>query len=268
MKKIGIVGGVAWLSTVEYYSEICRRSERWHLAKNPHGVPSTPEMSIESLDVNRAVSYFGNDGDEESWSRFDGYHRAALQRLEASGADFALMASNSPHHRFESIVRGIGIPVISILEAIAKESVRIRASEVLILGTELTMRSIRFREEFAKHGIEAAGPHDDATRAVAAGLIAELQLGKHEGTAERLARIAKTAFEQQFRTRPVVCLACTELPSAFPEQKTLPTFERDGVLYINSTAAHINTAFDFAVDAGSGVSPTIQEPLPDGRGSE
>jgi hypothetical protein len=33
MKKIGIVGGVAWLSTVDYYSGICRLSERWHIAR-------------------------------------------------------------------------------------------------------------------------------------------------------------------------------------------------------------------------------------------
>lgn len=73
MKKIGIVGGVAWPSTVEYYSEICRRSERWHVARNLEDVPSTPEMSIESLDLNKAVSYLGIDGDEESWVQFDDY---------------------------------------------------------------------------------------------------------------------------------------------------------------------------------------------------
>jgi aspartate racemase len=67
MKKIGIVGGVAWPSTVHYYSELCRRSERWHLARNRQGLSSTPEMSIESLDVNKAASYVGIDGDEESW---------------------------------------------------------------------------------------------------------------------------------------------------------------------------------------------------------
>jgi aspartate/glutamate racemase len=42
MKKIGIVGGIGWPSTVDYYSEICRRSEQWHLARNPRAVPSTP----------------------------------------------------------------------------------------------------------------------------------------------------------------------------------------------------------------------------------
>jgi aspartate/glutamate racemase len=62
------------------------------------------------------------DGDEASWVQFDGYHRAALHRLEASGADCALIASNTPHHRFASIVRGIGIPVLSIFTATAKEA--------------------------------------------------------------------------------------------------------------------------------------------------
>ena len=154
-------------------------------------------MSIESLDLYTAVSYFGNDDDEETWRRFDDYHRAALQRLEGSGADFAIMASNTAHHRFASTVRGIGIPVISILEVAAKESARIGACEVLILGTALTMRSPRFREGFAKYGVEAAGPHDEGLRALF-GLIGQLQLGKLEGVPERLGRIAKMSFEQQF----------------------------------------------------------------------
>jgi aspartate racemase len=247
MKKIGIVGGVGWLATVDYYSEICRRSERWHQANHARGVPSMPEMSIESLDLHKAVSYLGVDGDEESWSQFDDYHRAALQRLEASGAEFALMASNSPHHRFASIVRGVRIPVINIIEVTAKESARLGATEVLLLGTELTMKSSVFRQEFAKHGIEATGPYDEEARARTIGLIAELQLGKLAGAAEKLGRIARICFERQFKTQPAVCLACTELPLAFPEQKTLSSFERGGVLYINSTAIHIDAAFQFAV---------------------
>jgi aspartate racemase len=251
MKKIGIVGGVAWRSTVDYYSEICRRSEQWHLARKLRGTPSTPEMTIESLDLNKAVSCFGVDGDEESWSQFDGYHRAALERLEASGADFALIASNTPHHRFASIVRGIGIPVINLFEVVAKESARIGASEVLILGTDVTMRSATFREEFARHGVEAAGPHDEAARVMTAGLIADLQLGKLEGAAKRLGRIAKTAFQPQFTVQPAVCLACTELPLAFPEQKMFATFECNGILYINTSAVHLNATFDFAVDERS-----------------
>jgi|ERR1700683_2105542 len=247
MKKIGIVGGVAWPSTVEYYSELCRRSERWHRDRNPHAVPSTPEISIESLDHSKAISYIGRDGNEDSWRQFDDYHRAALQRLQASGADFALIASNSAHHRFASIVRGIEIPVISILDAIAKECAQIQACEVLILGTALVMNSPKFRDGFAKYGIEASGPHDAALRALTVDLISEVQLGKIDGAAERLGTIAKLSFAQQFGAQPVVCLACTELPLAFPDHKTLATFKHNSIVYINSSAAHINAAFDFAV---------------------
>jgi aspartate racemase len=205
-------------------------------------------MSIESLDVNKAVSYFGIDGDEESWSQFDGYHRTALQRLEASGVDFALMASNTPHHRFASIVRGIGIHVINIFEIAAKESARIGTREVLILGTALTMSSPVFRDEFAKYGVKAAGPSDAAARSMTIELIAELQLGKQKNAAERLASIAKMSFDGQLAPPPAVCLACTELPLAFREDKLRPIFEHEGILYINTTAVHINAAFDFAVD--------------------
>jgi aspartate racemase len=209
-------------------------------------------MSIESLDLNRAVSYLGVDGDEESWRKFDDYHRVALQRLEASGADFALMASNTPHHRFTSIVRGVRIPVINIFDETARECARLGTKSVLILGTMLTMGSAVFREEFAKHGIEASGPDDEALRAAVVGLISELQLGNQEGAAERLHTIATTAFERRFKGQPVVCLACTELPLAFEEHKKVASFERDGVLYINTTAVHINAAFNFAAGEEKG----------------
>jgi aspartate racemase len=56
------------------------------------------------------------------------------------------MASNTPHHRLEAIVRGVRIPIISIFEAAANKSARIGAAEVLILGTTLTMRSQVFRK--------------------------------------------------------------------------------------------------------------------------
>ena len=247
MKKIGIVGGIAWLSTVDYYyAALCRRSEERHIASKAPGVPSTPEMSIESPDLNKVFASLGNDDDEQSWAKFDDYHRVALKRVEASGADSAIIASNTPHHRFASIIRGVEIPVISIVEAVAKESARIGAREVLILGTRPTMRSAVFREGFAKHGVEAAGPRDEAAQAMTAELIFELQRGKTAGAAERLDKIARMSFGQ-LRAQPAVSLACTELPLAFRDHKTLATFKQDGILYINSSVMHINAAFDYAI---------------------
>ena len=200
------------------------------------------------MDLAKAIAYLGSDDNEQSWSQFDEYHRRALKRLETNGADFALMASNTPHHRFETIVRSIRIPVISILDETAKKSTRIGAQQVLLLGTALTMRSSKFREAFAKHGIEASGPLDESLRAMTAELITDLQLGKSESADQRLATVARLSLEEnQFGDQPAVCLACTELPLAFARMKRRATFEYDGIQFINTTAVHIDAAFNFAV---------------------
>jgi aspartate racemase len=247
MKKIGIVGGLSWRSTVDYYAGLCSHAEEFHLANGRDGTPPMPEMAIESLDLKTAFSYLG-DGDEESWSRYDEYHREALTKLEASGAEIAAMAANLPHHRFEAITRGIGIPVISIFDAAAKECVRIGARQVLILGTTPIMGSARFRQHFAKYGIEAAGPRSDADREIVRDMILDLQQGRMEGAADRLSTLVWTAYEEMFRGLPAVCLACTELPLAFPMHKSKASFEFFGALYVNTTAAHIDAIFDAAKD--------------------
>ncbi len=243
MKKIGIVGGVGWRSTLDYYKGICRLSEEWHGAVNAGELATTPEMSIESLDLRTAVSYLGNDIVEESWIRFDEYHRVALQRLEASGAEFALIASNTPHHRLASITSGMNLPVISIYDAVAAECARMGAGEVLILGTSLTMSSLRLREEFANRGVLAFSPPYEEMRNTVLRVILELQTGEVADHAQELTKIAEVSFRARSHTQPLVCLVCTELPLAFPEQQAMTTFERDGIFYFNSSAIHIRAAF-------------------------
>lgn len=245
IKKIGILGGVAWPSTVDYYSMLCRLSEQWHIARKVIGRRTMPEFSIESLDLARVISCIGSDSNETSCARFDAYHNAGLRRLEASGANFAIIASNTPHHRFETIARGIRIPVLNIIDAAAAECARIGARQVLLLGTELTMGSSVFRDGFARHGVTAIGPQDQPARSKTAELIAALQCGRTNGAVDRIRRIVTRSFAQ-FGEPPAVCLACTELPQAFQKMKKYASFEYDGVRYINSSVCHINSAFDFA----------------------
>ena len=249
MKKIGIVGGVAWQSTVDYYAELCRRSQQWHVSRNQPGEPTFPEISIESLDLAKAISYLGSDDHEQSWSKFDEYHRAALKRLEVSGAEVAVIASNTPHHRFDAIVQGIQIPVISVIEEMAKQSAEIGVQQVLLLGTDLTMKSRKFRDVFERHGIEASGPRSEEARSLTTDLINQLQRGKTQGAAAKLGRIVDLSLDAQpeLKPKPAVCLACTELTLAFGEERTLPIFKHDGIVYINSSLVHVNAAFEFAV---------------------
>jgi aspartate racemase len=244
MKKIGIVGGVGWPSTIDYYAGICRLAEQ----RSPALVP---EMSVESLNLHAALSFRGAPGDDASWSRWDAYYRDALQRVEASGAEVAVIASNSPHDRFEAIVSGVQIPVIDIFEVAAQECARIGAREALILGTELTMNSSRLREKFGQHGIRAQAPMEDAALAMTAQLIADLQRERSEGAQGRVQAILRKAFGATLPPSHMVCLACTELPLAFPDQKEVPVFQVDGVAYLNSTVVHLNALCEFAFDKSS-----------------
>lgn len=240
MRKIGIVGGLSWQSTIEYYSELCQRSLRWHSGKRSGSSPGTPEICIESLDLSTAVSYFGIADDEGSWSKFDEYHRGALRRLVHAGAEIAIIASNTPHHRFEQIVAGIGIPVIHIVDAVAAACTKLGIRELLLLGTELTMTSHVFRSRFAMYGIAANGPDDPDVRAETTALISALQRNQLAAAEARLRNITARALGDA--KGRAVCLACTELPLALRDSRSLEAFVFDDALYINANVIHVNAA--------------------------
>lgn len=246
MKRIGIVGGVGWQSTVEYYTGLCRLSEQRRTAGKLRDAPLTPEICIESLDLKTATKLLGHDDDEDSWHGFDEYHRTALQRLQASDAEVAAIASNSAHHRLASIISGIGIPVLSILDATAKEAARIGATRVLILGTSLTMQSQMYPDRFRRYGIEAASPIDPDVRTAVIDIIAEIHRDDIPGTGARIHAVAEACFGRKIPEGAAVCLACTELPLAYPASKESPSFTENGMRYINTSAAHIHALFDFA----------------------
>jgi hypothetical protein len=95
---------------------------------------------------------------------------------------------------------------------------------------------------------EASGPLEESLRAMTAELITDLQLGQPEATDQPLATIARLSLdENQFGDQSVACLACAELPLAYARMKQLSTFEYDGILFIHTTAEHIDAAFNFAV---------------------
>lgn len=244
MKKIGILGGLAWPSTAAYYTGICRLAEAHHAPSGRTDTADMPEIAIESLDIGKAIALFGNDDDDASWGAFDAYHRAGLQRLERSGAEFAVIACNTAHHRFAQITRGIAMPVLSIIEIAAAACAQRNAGRVLMLGTTQMMRSRVLREVFSRHGTTAAAPRSRAARQIVIDIIEALKTGHIEGAAERIRAVAGTG-------RPgaptFVYLGCTELPLAFPEYQNEGVFEIGDTHFINSTALHVRAAFDYAV---------------------
>lgn len=257
MKKIGILGGVAWRSTVEYYSGICELSEERSRLRSRPGAPSTPEIAIESLDLAKAVALLGNDDDENTWEGFDAYHRAALLRLQQSGADFALIASNTPHHRFPSLVRGLKIPVLDLFDIAAREAASLGVRDVVILGTQRTMRSDRLRHVFEQHGACATPPPRPHTRERVVELIDHLQNGTPGNAASALEAIVQEVLSDRNGSPAIFCLACTELPLAFPEGRRHGSFLQNGVRYLNTTALHVRAAVDLCWPPDSTPGPPL-----------
>jgi aspartate racemase len=243
MKKLGIVGGVAWPSTIDYYRAICRLSLAHHEGQTAGGPPPTPEIAIESLNINKAYSLRGGTIDDDaSWSRYDEYFRGALRRLEASGAGLALIASNTPHNRFDAITKGIGIPVLSLFEAIGVECKRQRIREMLILGTAPTMEAGIFPEVLARHGVKGSPPAAQQDRAQVTALISELY-GEHSRNAAARVQVLVDASYPATGAPRTVCLACTELPLAFPQMERASQIAVGDVTYLNTTLIHAKAAF-------------------------
>ncbi|MEL6794040.1 MAG: Asp/Glu racemase, partial [Pseudomonadota bacterium] len=101
MKKIGVIGGAAWPSTLEYYRLICEAANAHFAASGAAPPYPTPPMIIESLNIAETRALRGRPGDEASWAAYDVVIRAALLRLEAAGCDFAIMANNTFHTRLD-----------------------------------------------------------------------------------------------------------------------------------------------------------------------
>lgn len=248
MKKIGILGGLAWPTTVEYYKSICQLSQDYHSKLDLPGPSPMPEMCIESVNINYSYNRRGKFGDEDSWKAYDGYFRAALKRLEDNGVDFAIIASNTPHNRYDSIVSGIEIPVISIFKTVADTCESLEIGQLLLLGTEPTMNSGVFPKYLKERGIDAFVPTDDRTKSKVVDLISELFKGKSENGRDRINQIVRASYEHTTYDDKYVCLGCTELPLAFEGKEHLETFEDEGVFYLNTTIIHATAAFQYALE--------------------
>jgi aspartate racemase len=243
MKKLGIVGGVAWPSTVDYYRAICRLSVDFHKRENLSGPSAIPEMTIESLNLAKSFAMRGGAmTDHASWAAYDRYFREALQRIERSGAAVAIIASNTPHNRFSAITEGINIPVLSLFEAVGSHCAQIGVSDMLILGTAPTMASPVFADILKAAGIRGFSPASDTERTKIVALISELYEDRNEQAESRIRAVVDASFPDTGASR-AVCLACTELPLAFANIEKETDLELGGIRYINTTMIHARAAF-------------------------
>jgi aspartate racemase len=238
MRTIGVIGGLAWPSTVDYYRLLCVKTGNAARERGLAPPYPGPHILIESLDMGRMRALRGTDADDASWHRYESVFRESFRRLEHAGAEVGIIASNTPHMRLEGIKTNLSLPVVSILDSTAAAVVRLKGRRALILGTPVTMKSMVYPNTLQRYGVEALPRLRDEEVAIL-GKLLDLELYQATPAVAREAILALCTRHVQDRATDVVCLACTELPLAFPEHQDVPDFSVEGFRFVNTTVAHV-----------------------------
>ncbi|WP_428927825.1 aspartate/glutamate racemase family protein [Marinibacterium sp. SX1] len=249
MRKIGILGGVGWASTLDYYRAIAEGAGRVYAARGHRPPLPIPPITIESVVQAQTRALRGRPGDEDSWAGFDAVFRTALLTLQGAGCAFAVIASNTPHARLAAIRRGVSLPVLSILDTTAAATADAGADRALVLGTSVTMQARDYALALEAECVAANArlPEDDIT------LMQDIiDTDFHGGASDRARARVLDMCNRHAAPGTAVILACTELPLAFPEHRDVPVFEADGHLFINPSATHVAAALARALPEMAG----------------
>jgi aspartate racemase len=229
MRKLGIVGGTSWASTALYYEHINRA-----VGQRLGGLHSA-RLAIESLDM-AAIAELEHKGD---WAAVDREIVAAARRVEASGADGLLIASNTGHKSFGAVAKAVSVPVLHIAEATAERLVCDGRKRVALLGTRWTMTEDYIRGRLEARGLELAHIGADWIREVDRIIFEELAAGRVVRDSQRKLKTLITELGKQ-KVEAVV-LGCTELVLAVDVRaNVIPVYD--------TTAIHARAAVDWMLE--------------------
>lgn len=201
MKTLGIVGGIGPESTIEYYRAIIAA---WREHKRDG---SYPPIILNSIDMKKMLDMIGAG----QLAEVTEYLAGEVNRLARAGADFGLLAANTPHIVFGEIQRQSAIPLISIVEAACDEARARSIEKIGLLGTRFTMRGDFYPKIFEKQGIRIVVPGLDDQNYVHDKYMSEFVQGIFlDATRKRLLAIVDRMIERDGIQGLV--LGGTELP--------------------------------------------------------
>ncbi|HVR40678.1 MAG TPA: amino acid racemase [Thermoanaerobaculia bacterium] len=225
MKVIGIIGGIAPESTIEYYRFILDG----YRARRRDG--SAPSVLINSIDLQKMIGFIARG----QLAEVTDYLEDELQRLVLAGADFALFASNTPHIVFHELRARSPIPLISIVEATCDAASSMHLKRLGLFGTRFTMEARFYPDVFARKGIELFVPDAEERAFVHDRYMSELVNGVFlPDTRDRLLAIVDRLIERH--AIDGLILGGTELPLILRDSGTIP--------FLDTTRIHVARVLD------------------------
>ena len=228
MKTIGLLGGMSWESTLGYYRAINEG------IKDTLGGLHSAKIAMYSVDF-EPIEQLQHAGD---WEKTAKILSEAAKNIQAAGADFLLICTNTMHKVAPEIEEAIQIPLLHIADATADILVNEGIKSVGLLGTAFTMEQEFYKGRLTNnYGLEVLTPNEHDREIVHKAIYQELCLGKIEsGSKIEYLRIIDTLAAQGAEA---VILGCTEIGMLVNQADTK-------VRLLDTTAIHAEKAVEYA----------------------
>ena len=228
MQTIGLVGGMSWYSTLEYYRVINSEVQR---RRGGHASASVALQSLDFSEVRRCQQ----TGD---WAAAGALLGEAARRCEAGGADVVLICTNLMHKVADAVAAEIEVPLLHIADAVAEVALRNGWTRLGLLGARWVMEETFYADRLAAHGISVVVPDAPGRAMVDRVIFDELT----QGIVAPVSRAAYAGVVADLAARgaEAVVLACTEIG-------LLLTKADSSLPLIDSMPAHALAAVDFAL---------------------
>lgn len=228
MKTIGLIGGITWLSSLDYYRLLNEKiNERL-------GGVEAGKIILFSVNFAEIKSLT----EEGRWDEMARLMTDAAKKLEQAGADCILIGANTMHKIADQIQLGITIPLIHIAEVTAKQIKKQGLRTVALLGTKYTMQLDFYKAKLAAFGITAIIPDEDEIEMMNKAIYDEMGKG-----------VFLPSTKQKFLTiihkliglgAEGIILGCTEIPILIKKEDCeVPVFD--------TTEIHADAAVEFAL---------------------
>jgi aspartate racemase len=200
-RLVGLIGGLGPESTVDYYKLIIQKYQE----RITDG--SYPRMIIDSLDVNKMIAWIAA-GEHQAATE---YLVSSAARLASAGADFLVIAANTPHLYYTPVAKLAPLPMVSIVTAACAAVKAAGYSRVGLLGTRFTMTGQFYPEVFERERIALVTPTPEEIDYIHEKYLGELLKGVFlDATRDRLAEMARRLVRDE--RLDALLLAGTELP--------------------------------------------------------
>jgi len=228
-KTIGLIGGMSWESSAEYYRIVNREMQ-----KRLGGVHSARSL-MWSVDFGE-IERLQHSGD---WDRLADEMKDAAMRLERGGADFVVLCTNTMHRLADAIVSALEIPLLHIADPTAQRIKAAGFGRIGLLGTAFTMEQDFYKGRLRDHdGLDVIIPETEDRRVVHEIIYKELVVGEIRPESREAYRAVMARLIE--RGAQAIILGCTEI-------MLLVSDEDSAVPLFDTTTIHAIAAVELAL---------------------